>query len=154
MYMKGHIMLCQNCGQPLPVGATVCPSCGAPVQPVAPDDSQAYAQQPGYPPQQPYSQQYAQPYAPPPGYTAQVAYAYPVPAGYEQKSKLAAGLLGIFLGGFGVGRFYLGYPNLGVAQLLVSIFTLGLGGLWGFIDGIMILTGSVKVDGQGIPLRD
>jgi len=84
---------------------------------------------------------------------AQVPLYQPMP-GYEQKSKLAAGLLGIFLGGFGVGRFYLGYTNLGVAQLLVSVFTLGIGGLWGFIDGIMILTGSVQVDGKGVPLRD
>jgi len=56
-----------------------------------------------------------------------------------QKSKLAAGLLGIFLGGFGVGQFYRGNVGMGVAQLLVSIFTAGIGALWGFIEGIVVL---------------
>ena len=37
-----------------------------------------------------------------------------------QKSKLAAGLLGVFLGSFGVHNFYLGYTEKGVAQ--VSLF--------------------------------
>ena len=32
------------------------------------------------------------------------------PDGTEKKSKLAAGLLGIFLGGFGVHNFYLDLP--------------------------------------------
>ena len=32
-------------------------------------------------------------------------------AGSDAKSKLAAGLLGIFLGGFGVHNFYLGYTT-------------------------------------------
>lgn len=106
---------------------------------------------PGYP--APPAGDYAAYQMPPVGYAA-VPYQPGVPMGYEQKSKLAAGLLGIFLGGFGVGRFYLGYAGLGVAQLLVTIFTLGIGAIWGFIDGIMILTGSVKVDAQGIPLKD
>ncbi len=70
------------------------------------------------------------------------------------KSRLAAGLLQIFLGSLGIGRFYLGYSNIGVAQLLVSIFTCGIGGIWGFIDGIMIICGSIQVDGYGHPLKD
>ena len=73
---------------------------------------------------------------------------------YSDKSRLAAGLLQIFLGGFGIGRFYLGYIGLGVAQLLVSIFTFGIGSVWGFIDGILILTGFVKEDGKGKTLED
>ena len=55
------------------------------------------------------------------------------------KSKLAAGLLGIFLGGLGVGQFYRGNVGMGVAQLLVTAFTFGIGGLWGFIEGIVVL---------------
>jgi len=62
--------------------------------------------------------------------------------------------LGIFLGVVGAGRFYLGYTGLAVAQLLVSIFTCGIGSLWGLVDGIMILTGSVKTDAHGVPLKD
>ncbi|MGO4614634.1 NINE protein [Nocardia sp. 2YAB30] len=71
----------------------------------------------------------------------------------SDKQKLIAGLLQIFLGSFGVGRFYLGYTGLGVAQLLVTIVTCGLGGIWGLIDGIMILVGKVP-DPNGRPLRD
>jgi TM2 domain-containing membrane protein YozV len=71
-----------------------------------------------------------------------------------QKSKLVAGLLGIFVGGFGVHRFYLGYTSIGVAQILVTIFTCGLGSLWGFIEGILILTGSINTDAEGRPLAD
>ena len=37
----------------------------------------------------------------------------------QAKSKLAAGLLGIFLGYLGVHNFYLGYAGRGLVQLLV-----------------------------------
>jgi TM2 domain-containing membrane protein YozV/ribosomal protein L40E len=76
----------------------------------------------------------------------------------EQKSKLAAGLLGIFLGGLGIHNFYLGYTGKAIAQLLITVLTLGIGGIisgiWGLIEGILILTGSISVDGKGIPLRE
>jgi len=55
------------------------------------------------------------------------------------KSKLAAGLLGIFLGGFGAGQFYRGNAGMGVVQIVVTFFTLGLGSLWGLIEGIVVL---------------
>jgi len=83
------------------------------------------------------------------------AYGYPQP-----KSKLAAGLLGIFLGGLGIHRFYLGHTTIGIIQLvltvLLGIFTFGLVGLWGFVEGIMILAGAsyFQRDAKGIPLRD
>ncbi|MEG1892680.1 MAG: TM2 domain-containing protein [Bacilli bacterium] len=74
------------------------------------------------------------------------------------KSKLAAGLLGIFLGSFGVHNFYLGYTGKAVAQLLISVLTCGFGavisGIWGLIEGIFILTGEIKVDANGKPLSD
>lgn len=38
-----------------------------------------------------------------------------IPVGAAQKSKLAAGLLGIFLGGLGIHNFYLGYTGKAVA---------------------------------------
>lgn len=72
----------------------------------------------------------------------------------EQKSKLVAGLLQIFVGSFGVGRFYLGYNSIAVAQILVSFLTCGIGALWPLIDGILILTGSVPTDANGVPLKD
>ncbi|MFE4463180.1 NINE protein [Nocardia tengchongensis] len=67
----------------------------------------------------------------------------------SDKSKLTAGLLQLLAGGFGIGRFYLGYTTIGVLQLV----TCGGCGIWALIDGILILTGKVP-DLQGRPLRD
>ncbi len=69
------------------------------------------------------------------------------------KSKIAAGLLGIFLGSLGVHNFYLGYTGKAVAQLLISILSCGIlaavSGIWGLIEGILILTGSIHTDAYG-----
>ena len=48
---------------------------------------------------------------------------------------------------------YLGYAAYGVLQL---VFTLcfGIGYLWSIIDGIIILTGGIKLDGYGRQLPD
>lgn len=70
------------------------------------------------------------------------------------KSKLVAGLLGILLGGIGVHNFYLGNTTRGIIQIVVSFVTCGIGSLWGFIEGIMILTGSISTDANGNPLGD
>ena len=60
------------------------------------------------------------------------------------------GLIGIV----GIGRIYLGYTGLGIAQLIVGLATCGLGALiWGIIDAVLILTDNVK-DPHGRPLRD
>lgn len=78
--------------------------------------------------------------------------------GEQLKSKLAAGLFGIFLGAFGVHNFYLGYTNKAVAQLLMTLLTCGLlaavSSIWGLIEGIMILAGEIKTDANGNPLKD
>lgn len=71
---------------------------------------------------------------------------------YSDKSKVVAGLLGVFLGTFGVGRFYTGHIGMGIAQILVTWLTLGIGAIWPFIDGIVMLAGSPR-DAQGRPLR-
>lgn len=74
------------------------------------------------------------------------------------KSKVAAGIMGILLGAFGVHNFYLGYTGKAVAQLLISVlscFTLSFASaIWGLIEGIMILTGSINTDAQGNILND
>ncbi len=72
----------------------------------------------------------------------------------EQKSKLTAGLLGIFLGCFGVHNFYLGYTGKAIAQIALTVLCLGVGGIWGFVEGIMILVGSINKDAKGVPLKD
>lgn len=75
------------------------------------------------------------------------------------KSKIAAGLLGIFLGWAGVHNFYLGYTGKAVAQLLISVlscFTLSFASaIWGLVEGILILTGSANftTDANGVPLQ-
>lgn len=74
------------------------------------------------------------------------------------KSKIAAGILGIVLGCFGVHNFYLGFTGKAVAQLLISIlscfFLSPVSAIWGLIEGIMILTGSIDKDAKGIKLVD
>ncbi|MFG1872236.1 TM2 domain-containing protein [Micromonospora arborensis] len=89
-----------------------------------------------------------QPGYPPPGYP-QPGY----PQAVSDKSKVVAGVLGILLGFFGAGRFYIGDIKIGVLQLVVSVCTLGFGSIWGFIDGILILVNGGH-DAQGRPLRD
>ncbi|MCH5200669.1 MAG: TM2 domain-containing protein [Oscillospiraceae bacterium] len=113
---------CPNCGRRVTPGAAVCVSCGVAL----------YAGNPGY------------------------GAPYGAPAMPGAKSKTAAGILGIFLGAFGAHNFYLGYTTKAVIQLVVTVATLGIGGvamgIWGLIEGIMILTGSIAVDGRGMPL--
>ncbi|CAB4721947.1 unannotated protein [freshwater metagenome] len=70
---------------------------------------------------------------------------------YSDKSKLVAGLLQILIP-LGIGRFYMGDTNKGVAQLLVTILTCGIGALWPFIDGIIILASDSR-DSNGYMLR-
>ncbi|MEU3508683.1 NINE protein [Streptomyces longwoodensis] len=102
-------------------------------------------QQPGY--------GYPQGGAVPPGsYTGDpnAPYGYdPYGRPYSDKSKVVAGILQLFLGTFGVGRFYIGNVGLGLAQL----FTCGGFGIWALIDGIILLTSSNTTDAQGRVLR-
>lgn len=57
--------------------------------------------------------------------------------------KLAAGLLGIFLGSLGIHKFFLGYHMEGLIMLLVTLFTCGFGAsvmvIIGLIEGIIYL---------------
>ena len=99
-------------------------------------------------------------------YPPRPLYQYPpryVPYRYalRRKSKAAAGLLGIFLGCFGFHNFYLGYTGRAVAQLLITLLSIGLfapvSALWGFIEGIVILCARPGqppwgVDARGVPL--
>lgn len=71
---------------------------------------------------------------------------------YSSKSKLAAGLLQIFVGGLGIGRFYTGHYGIAIAQIAVTLVTFGVGAIWPLIDGILMLTGEPK-DSDGYPLR-
>lgn len=68
---------------------------------------------------------------------------------YSDRQRAVAGLLQIVLP-FGIGRFYSGQIGLAVAQLITSLFFIGL--IWSFVDGIVILTGR-PIDQYGRPLR-
>lgn len=132
-------MYCKNCGAPVGDGASVCVKCGYTV-----GNGQNFCAMCGAPVQ--------------PG--ASVCTQCGAAVGGEQftlngqrKSKLAAGLLGIFLGGWGVHNFYLGYTGRGVAQILLN-FCCGIGAIWGFIEGVLILAGSIDRDANGIPLKE
>lgn len=64
---------------------------------------------------------------------SQTSFASPIP----QKSRIAAGLLAIFLGGFGIHKFYMGKVGMGLLYLLFS-WTI-IPSLVGFIEGIIYL---------------
>jgi hypothetical protein len=87
------------------------------------------------------------------------------------KSKLIAGMLQLFLGGFGAGRFYTGHIAVAVGQLLTAwgvffgmacfgVSAAGIGALplmlvgfgWPLFDAIMMLTGDPR-DSDGYRLR-
>jgi TM2 domain-containing membrane protein YozV len=138
---------------------------GPPPNPQLPPSG--YPPTPGHPPQSPY-----------PGYPS-----YPGYPGYaldphapfgrdpasglplSDKSATTAGLLQLFLGLFGVGRFYIDSTQIAIAQLCVGLFGLFftifclfgfpvlLGSIaWAIVDAIMMFTGSVK-DNYGRKLR-
>ncbi|MCQ4212157.1 TM2 domain-containing protein [Streptomyces longispororuber] len=68
---------------------------------------------------------------------------------YSDKSKIVAGVLQLFLGGLGIGRFYVGSVGVGIAQLL----TCGGLGIWALIDAILFFTSNDRTDSQGRVLR-
>lgn len=121
-----------------------------PHQPQYQPPPRGYAQQPpGYPPPGQYPPAYMDPAAP---YGRHPLTGEPL----SDKSKIIAGLLqliGLF-GLVGIGRIYLGYTGLGVAQLVVGLVTCGIGAVvWCIIDAVLIFTDKVR-DPEGRPLRE
>ncbi|MGD0152950.1 MAG: TM2 domain-containing protein [Thermacetogeniaceae bacterium] len=130
-------MFCRNCGKEVPELAVVCIGCGCP-----PQAGSKYCQN--------CAAETSAPQEICIKCGVKLAKAQPEGA----KSKIAAGLLGIFLGSIGVHRFYLGYVGIGIAQIIVTLVTFGIGGIWGFIEGILILTGTINKDAKGQPLAN
>lgn len=134
-YMTDEAVMCVKCGVAKGNGSNYCQSCGKPVAPNAEVCLNCGVKVAGT-------------------------------ASSQGKSKIAAGLLGIFLGSFGVHNFYLGYTAKAVTQLVltlvgyvlccvvVGVFLVMGVGIWGLVEGIMILTGKISTDAQGNPLSD
>ena len=70
-----------------------------------------------------------------------------MPGLFSTREYMTALLLSIFLGHFGVDRFYLGHTGLGVVKLL----TFGGCGIWWIIDLVLIATRKLN-DADGRPL--
>ena len=74
-------------------------------------------------------------------------------SGTQRRSRTTFLLLGVLLGAFGAHSFYGGYGKKGMIQLLITLLTLGFGGLmvwiWAVIDICTITT-----DGEGVPFRN
>ena len=134
-------MYCKNCGNPVDPNAAVCVNCGC-----AKNVGSNFCGNCG------------KPVTPGSAVCMSCGYALTPAVNPDAKSKMAAGLLGIFLGAFGVHNFYLCNTGKAVAQLLISVlscFSLSMiSGIWGLIEGILILTGSINTDGKGNPLKD
>lgn len=136
-YQTDEAVICVKCGAPKGQGNQFCQNCGRPVPPAS-----SVCLNCG------------------------VSLAPKAADNPNAKSKVAAGLLGIFLGSFGVHNFYLGYTTKAVIQLVCSIVGILtscfiIGGfiwtgiaIWGLVEGIMILCDKINVDAQGNPLKD
>ena len=100
--------------------------------------------------------------AQPPVYTAVPFEGMEPPEGYPQKSRLAAGILGILAGTIGLHNFYLGNSQRGLIQILVATLgaalTCGISTVammvWGVVEGVHILEHRINADGNGIKLKD
>ncbi len=129
-------MYCKNCGESVDSGASVCLKCGVRI-----GDGTKYCSNCGSTVSSNAS------------VCVKCGYALKnIVPGSARKSKTTAGILAILLGAFGAHNFYLGNNGKAVLQLLLS-FCFGIGWIWSLIEGIMILTGKIDADAQGVPLE-
>lgn len=156
VFMRKEIyMYCRNCGSPLPPHASdVCPNCGTPK-----GNSSKFCPNCGGPTASSDSRC---------NNCGAILLSPSASSAAPLKSKLVAGLLGIFLGQFGIHDFYLGYTGRAVMLLVLSLagwlLSCCTGGIslllvvftffFGLTEGILILVGKISVDGQGRPLGD
>jgi len=138
-YQTDEAVLCVKCGVSKGVGTNYCHHCG---KPVTPDTAVCLSC----------------------GVPCNNGAAAGAVAAPGAKSKMAAGLLAIFLGCYGIHNFYLGYTKKAVTQLVLTLVgyvlccviigvipVVGVA-IWALVEGIMIFTGSINVDGNGMPL--
>ena len=130
-------MFCRNCGKEVPENAEVCVNCG-----MKPLMGKKFCQNCGAETEE--NQEVC----------TKCGVKLKSSMGKGAKSKLVAGLLGIFLGNLGIHKFYLGYTVPGLIMLLITVilgpitflflpFVLpGVMALIGLIEGIIYLTKS------------
>lgn len=136
-YKAEHAVICVQCGCPKGQGNHYCPNCGNPV----PENSSVCL-------------------------TCGISLIPNASDFPNAKSKLAAGLLAIFLGGLGIHNFYLGFTSKAIIQLACTLVGYVLSCLvigwfvvfgiwvWAIVEAIMIFTGQIGCDAHGVPLRD
>ena len=153
-------MFCKNCGAKIEDGQKFCTYCGAKVE--RPEENKENGTQGG-------------PYISYESLTNNQGHEEYVSFG---KSRIFAGLMAILVGA-GIHNFYLSNTKKAVIQLLIYIVSTvfsfaaagastettywifyGIGmiagaavGIWCFVEGILILTGKIKKDGKGNPIR-
>lgn len=123
-------MFCRNCGKQVNEMAIACPACGVPPRI-----------------QKNFCHHCGKPTSAAQIICAQCGVSLESP---KDKGKIAAGILGICLGGFGAHKFYLGYTGPAVFMLCSSIIggilTMGIAyaliAIIGFVEGIIYITKS------------
>lgn len=124
-------MFCEKCGRMIDSDDAVCPLCGTTVKELVSESAPILSEE-----QTEYKK------------SAHQIRENTAPTGTV--SRFTAGFLQIFLGSLGIGRFYMGYTGIGIAQIAATFLTCGIGGfIWGFVDGIIILCGSARFDAKG-----
>lgn len=135
-------MFCRNCGNAMDPNQAVCLTCGTPA-----GAGSAFCPNCG------------NPVAPSAVVCVSCGVALQQKPAAGGKSKIAAGLLAIFLGQLGIHNFYLGYTKKAVIQLLVTIllswtFVAPTAiWIWAIVEAVQIFQGKIT-DANGMALSD
>lgn len=119
---------CPQCGAPIDPGAIECKFYG---EKLAVQQARQQVQQSQPQPQIAYAQMQPSP---------QQVYASSINPFWPIKSRILAGLLGIFFGGIGAHKFYMGKIGMGILYLLFC--WTGIPACVGFIEGLIYLCSS------------
>lgn len=117
-------MFCKKCGKEMMDGSKFCTSCGTAVVETVNEGQSTTVNSSNV---QPQVVVYAQP-------AIGISPTWPV------KNKIVAGLLGIFLGGLGIHKFYLGKVGMGIVYIIFCWTCIPA--FIGFIEGIVYLCSS------------